>query len=156
MGDAIAICLMEARGFTASDFAKYHPGGALGKKLYVTLGDILQEARPSVAPTSPVKDVIIEISAKRLGAAAVIENGKLLGIITDGDVRRMLERELNFATTTAADIMSVNPKTMDADVLAVEGYHMMESNSITQIIITSQGDYKGIVHLHDILREGIF
>jgi len=155
MGDAIAICLMEARGFTASDFAKYHPGGALGKKLYVTLGDILQEARPSVAPSSPVKDVIIEISAKRLGAAAVIENGKLLGIITDGDVRRMLERELNFATTTAADIMSVNPKTMDADVLAVEGYYMMESNSITQIIITSQGDYKGIVHLHDILREGI-
>lgn len=156
MGDAIAICLMEARGFSAKDFAKYHPGGALGKKLYITLGDILSDTKPEVSPTTSVKEVIIEISANRLGAAAVVENGQLKGVITDGDVRRMLERTSDFTNLSASDIMSSNPKTMAHDELAVEAYHVMESNSITQIVVTEDGNYKGIVHLHDILREGIF
>lgn len=156
MGDAIAICLMEARGFSAKDFAKYHPGGALGKKLYITLGDILTDSKPEVAPTTSVKEVIIEISANRLGAVAVVENGVLKGVITDGDVRRMLEHTADFSNLTAQDIMSSSPKTMAHDELAVEGYHVMESNSITQIVVTDSGNYKGIVHLHDILREGIF
>ena len=156
MGDAIAICLMEARGFSAKDFAKYHPGGALGKKLYITLGDILTDAKPEVAPNTSLKEVIIEISANRLGAVAVVENDALKGVITDGDVRRMLERTADFSNLTAKDIMSTTPKTMAHDELAVEGYHVMESNSITQIVVTENGNYKGIVHLHDILREGIF
>ncbi|MDG1781382.1 MAG: KpsF/GutQ family sugar-phosphate isomerase [Flavobacteriales bacterium] len=156
MGDAIAICLMEARGFSAKDFAKYHPGGALGKKLYITLGDILTDAKPEVAPNTSLKEVIIEISANRLGAVAVVENDALKGVITDGDVRRMLEHTADFSNLTAKDIMSTTPKTMAHDELAVEGYHVMESNSITQIVVTENGNYKGIVHLHDILREGIF
>ncbi|MDG1260328.1 MAG: KpsF/GutQ family sugar-phosphate isomerase [Flavobacteriales bacterium] len=156
MGDAIAICLMEARGFSAKDFAKYHPGGALGKKLYITLGDILTDAKPEVAPNTSLKEVIIEISANRLGAVAVVENDALKGVITDGDVRRMLERTADFSNLTAKDIMSTTPKTMAHDELAVEGYHVMESNSITQIVVTENGNYMGIVHLHDILREGIF
>lgn len=156
MGDAIAICLMEARGFSAKDFAKYHPGGALGKKLYITLGDILTDAKPEVAPSTSLKEVIIEISANRLGAVAVVENDALKGVITDGDVRRMLEHTADFSNLTAKDIMSTTPKTMAHDELAVEGYHVMESNSITQIVVTENGNYKGIVHLHDILREGIF
>lgn len=157
MGDAIAICLMEARGFTARDFAKYHPGGALGKKLYLTLGDLLQPLDyPRVSAETPVKQVIIEISAKRRGATAVVNNDVLVGVITDGDIRRMLENDLDLGSTVAADIMNPKPKTLDADELAVDAFHMMESNSISQIVVLRDGRYAGIVHLHDILREGIF
>lgn len=156
MGDAVAICLMEERGFTARDFARYHPGGALGKKLYTTLADVLREDLcPQVSPEQMLREVIVEISAKRLGAAAVVEHGKLLGIVTDGDIRRMLEKGMDLTQTRAKDIMSHSPKTMEEDELAVEALLMMESSSITQIIVTSQGSYKGIVHLHDLLREGI-
>lgn len=156
MGDAVAICLMEERGFTARDFARYHPGGALGKKLYTTLADVLREdLQPSVGPEQMLRDVIVEISAKRLGAAAVVDRGQLLGIITDGDIRRMLEKGMDLNQTRAKDIMSHSPKTMEEDELAVEALLVMESSSITQIIVTSLGSYRGIVHLHDLLREGI-
>lgn len=157
MGDALAICLMELNGFTAKDFAKHHPGGALGKRLYTTLADILaEEDPPAVLPGTPVKAVIIEISAKRRGATAVVEDGTIVGIVTDGDIRRMLERDLDISTTRASDIMSAHPKTMPADALAVDAFSLMEANSITQVLVTEGEKYKGIVHLHDILREGIF
>jgi arabinose-5-phosphate isomerase len=156
MGDAVAICLMEVRGFSARDFARYHPGGALGKKLYTTLADLLQaDLKPMVSLNTPVRQVIVEISANRRGAAAVIENGRVVGIVTDGDIRRMLERELDLNATTAADIMSHHPKTLDASELAVEALLVLETNSITQIIVTEGESYQGIVHLHDLLREGI-
>lgn len=157
MGDAIAICLMEAKGFTARDFAKYHPGGALGKRLYTTVSDIMQPVDPPrVAPDTPIKEVIIEISAKRLGATAVLEQDQIIGVITDGDIRRMLERGLDIESTKAENIMGRAPKTTPDDALAVDAFHMMEKNSITQILVTRDGNYAGIVHLHDILREGIF
>lgn len=157
MGDALAVALMECRGFSAKDFAKYHPGGALGKKLYVKMGDLLgTNSKPTVAPTDKMKDVIIEISSKRLGATAVILKDKLVGVITDGDIRRMLEKNKNIATTKAADVMGKTPLTIEADALAVEGFQIMESKNITTLIVTKAGKYKGIVHLHDILKEGIY
>ncbi len=156
MGDALAICLMEERGFSASDFARYHPGGALGKRLYTTLADLVNsELKPSVTPETSIRDAILEISAKRLGAAAVVVNQTVVGIVTDGDIRRMLQRDLDIATTRVADIMSSSPKTMDEEELAVEALLLLESNSISQIIVTHDGKYRGIVHLHDLLREGI-
>lgn len=157
MGDAVAVALMECRGFTSKDFAKYHPGGALGKKLYVTIGDLLDaDLKPLVAPSTPVKDVIIEISKGRVGAVAVMKKDALLGIVTDGDIRRMLERGGDLKKITAEQIMGKNPKIVEASALAVEGFHMMESNSITQLIVMHKNKFKGIVHLHDILKEGIF
>ncbi|MCC6599757.1 MAG: KpsF/GutQ family sugar-phosphate isomerase [Crocinitomicaceae bacterium] len=157
MGDALAVALMESRGFSAGDFAKYHPGGALGKKLYIKMSDLLgTNSSPAVVPSTPVKTVLFEISSKRLGATAVLKNKKLVGIITDGDIRRMLERENDLTGVTAADIMHSAPRTIEADELAVEGFRQMENNNITQLIVTKNGYYKGIVHLHDILKEGIF
>lgn len=157
MGDALAVALMECRGFSSADFARYHPGGALGKKLYVRMGDLVaKNAKPQVALHTPIREVIIEISSKRLGAAAVMHNQSIAGVITDGDIRRMLEKNMDLNSTVASDIMGKNPKTIDAEELAVNGFHVMESNQITQLIVTSQGDYLGIVHLHDILKEGIF
>jgi len=157
LGDALAVALMECRGFTSSDFAKYHPGGALGKKLYVTIGDLIEESeKPEVASSTPIKDVIIAISRGRVGAVAVMEKTTLKGIITDGDIRRMLERGSNLLKTKASDIMGANPKTIESSELAVAGFQIMESNSITQLIVVKNGKYKGIVHLHDILKEGIF
>jgi arabinose-5-phosphate isomerase len=157
MGDALAVALMECRGFSSADFARYHPGGALGKKLYVRMGDLVaKNAKPQVALHTPIREVIIEISSKRLGAAAVMYNQSIAGVITDGDIRRMLEKNMDLNSTVASDIMGKNPKTIDAEELAVNGFHVMESNQITQLIVTSQGDYLGIVHLHDILKEGIF
>jgi arabinose-5-phosphate isomerase len=158
MGDALAMALMQSRGFTARDFAKYHPGGALGKKLYLRMSDLLQKnAKPMVKSTTPIKDVIAEISANRLGAAAVVEKNQLLGMITDGDVRRMLgKKKLDLEQLRALDIMNPRPKTIDAEELAVQGFQLMEAHSITQLIVTSKGKYQGIVHLHDILKEGIF
>jgi arabinose-5-phosphate isomerase len=156
MGDALAICLIEKRGFTSNDFAKYHPGGALGKKLLFRVKDMLDtENRPQVSPDVNIKEAIIEISQKRLGVTAVVENENLIGIITDGDIRRMLEKQDTFVGLSARDIMSKNPKTIALDSMVVDALNMMENNSITQLIVTENKKYKGIIHLHDILKEGI-
>lgn len=157
MGDAVAVALMESRGFTARDFAKYHPGGALGKKLYVKVADLLGEnSAPQVALQTSIKEVIIEISAKRLGATAVIDKNKLVGVVTDGDIRRMLQKNIDIKKVTAQDIMGTTPRTIDGDALAVEAFQLMENNNITTLIVLEKKKYKGIVHLHDILKEGIF
>lgn len=157
MGDALAVALMECRGFSSVDFAKYHPGGALGKKLYIKMSDLLSEnSKPMVLPSAKMKDVIIEISTKRLGATAVVSKEKLVGIITDGDIRRMLEHNMDITKTMASDVMGKTPVTIDADDLAVAGFQTMEANNITTLIVTKAGKYKGIVHIHDILKEGIF
>lgn len=156
MGDALAICLMEQRGFSASDFARFHPGGALGKRLYTTLADLVRaDMKPMVHPDTPVREVLMEISKKRQGATAVIDNDRVVGIVTDGDIRRMLEKDSDLNTTIAADVMSRNPKTLESDELAVEALLLLEENSIAQVIVTEGGIYSGIVHLHDLLREGI-
>lgn len=159
MGDALAMTLLKMRGFTAQDFAKFHPGGALGKKLYTTVGDIMSDAVPQVSPDADLNTVIIEISGNRLGATAVVENQELQGIITDGDLRRMLQKAGNHSaliSIRARDIMSVSPKTIDPDELAIKAFQMMEKNKITQLLVLDQeGRYRGIVHIHDILREGV-
>ncbi len=156
MGDAIAVCLMKERNFTANDFAKYHPGGALGKKLLFRVKDMLDtENTPQVNPDTPLKNVIVEISEKRLGVTAVVENDKLVGIITDGDIRRMLEKYDNFQGMIAKDIMTQNPKTVGIDDMVVDALNVMENFSITQLIVTDNSKYKGVIHLHDILKEGI-
>lgn len=157
MGDALAVCLMEMRGFGERDFARYHPGGALGKKLYLRVKDLLDpERKPQVSPSTPVKDTIIEISKSRLGATAVLDNGKLLGVVTDGDLRRMLEAGKSIDSTVAYDIMSSNPKTIDSEALAAEAFQLLEKHNITQVIAMEGDTYAGIVHLHDILKEGIY
>lgn len=156
MGDALAVCLLKQRGFTDKDFAKYHPGGALGKKLYMRVADVyINNAKPQVALKHSLKDVIIEISSKRLGITAVVDNEKLLGVVTDGDLRRMLEKNQDITTLTAQDIMSKNPKTIEPETLAIEALHMMENNNITQLIVAENNNYLGVIHLHDLLKEGI-
>ena len=156
MGDALAVCLMELRDFKAQDFAKYHPGGALGKKLLLRVGDMLDQSRqPEVAPDTNIKKVIFEISEKRLGVTAVIENNKVIGIITDGDIRRMLNNNDTFAHLTAKDIMTKNPKTISLTSMVTDALNILEDFSITQLIVTDQDEYKGVLHLHDILKEGI-
>ncbi|TRW24657.1 KpsF/GutQ family sugar-phosphate isomerase [Flavobacterium zepuense] len=156
LGDALAICLMEMRNFTSQDFAKYHPGGALGKKLLLRVGDMLDGThRPIVAPTAGIKDVIMEISEKRLGVTAVIDNEKLIGIITDGDIRRMLNDRDSIAGVTAADVMTRNPKTITTASMVKDALNTMENHAITQLVVADDGEYKGILHLHDILKEGI-
>lgn len=157
MGDALAVALMEVRGFSSDDFAKYHPGGALGKRLFVRLEHLLDnDTTPQVGPDTPIREVILEISGGRQGAAAVIDGGNLVGIITDGDVRRMIENHQDFLTLRARDIMGGAPKTLEAEELAVRAFELMERNSISQVLVTREGAYVGIVHLHDILKEGIF
>jgi arabinose-5-phosphate isomerase len=156
MGDAIAIALLRMRNFSGSDFSKYHPGGALGKKLYLRCGDIAaRNEQPAVSPTASVNEVIVAISKSRLGAAAVLHEGELQGIITDGDIRRMLEKHSNLQGLKAADIMSRSPKTLDAETLAVEAVEWMSRQKISQIIILRDGKYAGMVHLHDLNREGL-
>ncbi|MDI1256435.1 MAG: KpsF/GutQ family sugar-phosphate isomerase [Flavobacterium sp.] len=156
MGDALAVCLMELRDFKSEDFAKYHPGGALGKKLLLRVKDMLENNhKPMVAPEAPIKKVIFEISEKRLGVTAVIENGKILGIITDGDIRRMLNDRDTFADLTAKDIMTKSPKMIQSSDMVVDAFNIMEDFSITQLVVADDGAYKGILHLHDILKEGI-
>ncbi|MDR0981947.1 MAG: KpsF/GutQ family sugar-phosphate isomerase [Culturomica sp.] len=158
MGDALAICLIRLRSFSSGDFAKFHPGGSLGKRLYTRVSDIYDKARqPKVNPDDSIKKIIIEISKGRFGAVVVTDqNNEILGIITDGDLRRMLEKHDNINTLKAKDIMSVAPKTTFEDELAYNVYLQMKKNSITQLIITDENNkYKGIVHIHDILREGI-
>lgn len=156
MGDALAVCLLDYRGFSSKDFAKYHPGGALGKKLYLKVSDIsLQNQTPQVSPDDSIKSVILEISSKRLGATAVIDNNELVGVITDGDLRRMLENSDSIANLKASDIMNNTPKKIEADELAVNAMLLLEQNNITQLIVTDKGKYYGFVHLHDLLKEGI-
>lgn len=156
LGDALAVCLLDLRGFSSKDFAKYHPGGALGKKLYLRVGDITaQNQQPQVSPTTNVKDVIVEISEKMLGVTAVIEDQKIVGIITDGDIRRMLRNNDSFAALTAADIMSKNPKTIAPDAMAVDALEMLEENKISVLIAEENGKYAGVVHIHNLIREGI-
>ena len=157
MGDALAVCLMELKGFNSNDFAKYHPGGTLGKKLYLRVEELAaQNAKPKVLPTAAIKEVIIEMTRKRLGAAVVVdEKDNILGIITDGDLRRMLEKTDSFEKLRAADIMSINPKTIGSDVLAVLALEEMRKNNISQLIASENGVYAGIIHLHDLIKEGI-
>jgi arabinose-5-phosphate isomerase len=157
MGDALAICLMEANEFKQGDFAKYHPGGALGKKMYLRVNELIKmHEAPAVQETDAIKNAIIEISKKRLGATVVLDADKnIAGIITDGDVRRMFEKYEAFNNILAKDIMNTRPKTVDADELAVEALNKMQQNNISQLIVTDNGKYAGILHIHDMMREGI-
>ncbi len=158
MGDALAVCLLEMKEFSSNDFAKYHPGGALGKKLYLRVNDLIANNElPLVHPETSIKDTIIEISNKRMGATAVIDNATIIGMITDGDIRRMLENNTAIDTLTAKDIMSANPKTLDANAMAIDALNTLEDHGITQILVEdSDKKYVGIVHLHDLIKEGIF
>lgn len=157
MGDAIAVCLMELKGFSQDDFAKFHPGGTLGKKLYLHVGDLsVNNEKPFVNEESLLKEVIIEITRKRLGVTVVLnDDEKILGIITDGDLRRMLEKDLYHKGVRAKEIMTRNPKTIDKNELAVNALDLMRKNNITQLIVTENNGYSGIIHLHDLVREGI-
>ena len=157
MGDALAICLMQSKDFTTSDFAKYHPGGALGKKMYLRVSELIKQHEiPTVFVNDGVKNAIVEISKKRLGATAVLNDDKTIaGVITDGDVRRMFEKYDNFINLLAKDIMSISPKSIDAEALAVEAMSEMNKNNISQLIVIENGKYAGILHLHDMIREGI-
>ncbi|MBA4154177.1 KpsF/GutQ family sugar-phosphate isomerase [Flavobacterium sp.] len=156
MGDCLAVCLMEIRNFKSEDFAKYHPGGALGKKLLLRVKDMLDDSRkPMVQADATIQTVIFEISEKRLGVTAVIENDKIIGIITDGDIRRMLSKTETITGIKARDIMTVNPKMIQSDDMVVKALNIMEDFSITQLIVSDDSIYKGVIHLHDILKEGI-
>ena len=156
IGDALAICLLNLKDFSSKDFAKYHPGGTLGRKLYLRVNELAANNEvPKVEKHAPVKDVIIEISKKRLGTTAVVENDMIIGIITDGDIRRMLENTADISTLEAKDIMSANPISISADTMAVNALDIMQKNNITQILVTEDGKYSGVVHFHDLLKEGI-
>ncbi len=156
MGDALAVCLMELKGFSSDDFAKFHPGGMLGKKLYLRVSDIYTDnEKPAVFLNQSLKEVIVEITKKRLGATAVIGDKETLhGIITDGDLRRMLEKDHLSDNLRAENIMTANPKTIDPDELVVNALDMMRRHEITQILVVKDGKYLGMIHLHDLLKEG--
>lgn len=156
IGDALAMALLDLRGFSSKDFARFHPGGSLGKKLYLRVSDLTSlNERPQVTPDTDVKKVIVEISEKLLGVTAVVENDKIVGIITDGDLRRMLTKEDSIAGLTAKDIMTANPKRIDNDAMAVEAMELMDKNGITQILAEENGKYCGVVHIHNLTKEGI-
>ncbi|MCI0919925.1 KpsF/GutQ family sugar-phosphate isomerase [Sphingobacterium rhinopitheci] len=156
MGDALAVCLQTARQFTDRDFAKYHPGGALGKQLYLKVSDLSDNnGTPSVRSTENIRQTIITITKHRLGATAVIENDQIIGIITDGDIRRMLENHEDLTALTASAIMSVSPKVIDAEELAVNALQTMRENNISQLLVTKNNVYSGIIHIQDLLKEGI-
>jgi arabinose-5-phosphate isomerase len=157
LGDALAVCLLELRNFSSRDFAEYHPGGSLGKQLYLKVSDIYpQHKLPAVSADTELKDVIIEISSKRLGCTSVLDvNKNLLGIITDGDLRRMLQKNVALDVVKAKDIMSPNPKTIDKDEFAVKALHMMQEANITQLVVMGGQKVEGFIHLHDLLKEGI-
>ncbi|MEJ6792406.1 MAG: KpsF/GutQ family sugar-phosphate isomerase [Lacinutrix sp.] len=156
IGDALAVCLLKIRGFSSKDFAKYHPGGALGKKLYLRVQDLSSvNKKPQVKPNTDVKKVIIEISESMLGVTAVVENNKIVGIITDGDLRRMLTKVDVFTGLTAKDIMSSFPKTINEDAMAVDAMELMETHGISQLLVENNGNYAGVVHLHNLIKEGI-
>lgn len=157
LGDALAICLLECREFNESDFAKYHPGGSLGKMLYLKAGDLAStNEKPAISPSASVKDVLIEISKNRLGAVAVVNpENHVVGVITDGDIRRMLENNGSIVGLKAEDIMGRLPKSIQYDSLAVDALHIIKENNITQLLVLEQNTYFGIIHLHDLLNEGI-
>ena len=157
MGDALAVALMHIRGFNSDDFAKFHPGGSLGKKLYLRVQDLyIHNEKPAVRPGASLKEVIMEMTSRRLGATAVTDDGnRLLGIITDGDLRRMLEKSVSTGTIMARDIMTNRPRTIEADALAVEALDVLRRNDITQLVVTNGNEYAGFIHLHDLIREGI-
>jgi len=156
MGDALAVSLLELRGFSADDFARYHPGGSLGKRMYLRVSDLSgQNAKPAVDAKALMPEVIIEISSKRLGTTAVLKNNQLVGVITDGDLRRMIEKNLDFAHIRAEEVMTKNPRTINGDELVVNALDIMRLNNITQLPVVNEGEYAGVIHLHDILREGI-
>jgi arabinose-5-phosphate isomerase len=157
MGDALAICLMSLKGFGTDDFAKFHPGGTLGKKLYLRVSDLyINNERPSVTPDKTLKEAIVEISAKRLGAVAVVDkDNQLLGVITDGDLRRLLGKNISIDNATAGDVMTQSPKTISADKLAVDALDLMRKKSITQLVVVDGKKYLGFIHLHDLIREGL-
>lgn len=156
MGDALAVSLLELRGFSSNDFAKYHPGGALGKKLYLRVQDISSvNEKPKVSPTTNIKDIIVEITEKMLGVTAVVEDDKIIGIITDGDLRRMLSKVDDFSNLSAKDIMSTNPKHIKSEAMAIDALDLMEVNGISQLLVEQNGKYAGVVHLHDLIKEGI-
>jgi len=156
MGDALAVCLLQLKGFTARDFAKYHPGGALGKRLYLRVLDLsAQNPRPAVAADANIKEVIVSISANRLGATAVLKGTQLLGVITDGDLRRMLEQHMDLTHLTALDICTKNPKTIEEEEMAVGAMELLRQYNITQLLVTKDGAYAGMVHLHDLVKEGL-
>jgi arabinose-5-phosphate isomerase len=157
IGDALAVCLLEARGFTSDDFAKYHPGGSLGKQLYLKVSDLLSKDQlPMVQEDSDLAAVIVEISGKRLGATAVVNaEGDLKGIITDGDLRRMLEKSLDIQRLKASDIMTVHPKTISKDEFAIRALNLMKNHNITQLVAMDGEKIAGFVHIHDLMKEGI-
>ena len=155
LGDALAVALLKMRGFSSNDFAKYHPGGALGKKLFLRVEDLVKLEKPQVNLSSSVQDVIIEISSKRLGATVVVDGNSISGLITDGDLRRMLEKGEDLNQLTASDIMTEKPKCISKNSLAAEALGVMELNQISQLVVDDEGTYIGIIHLHDILKEGI-
>lgn len=156
MGDALAMALLSCRGFTSEDFARFHPGGSLGKRMYLKVSDIyVSNEKPMVSPLADIKTVIMEISSKRLGAAAVVNEGILLGIITDGDLRRMLEQGGNIDSLVARDIMTSGPKAIDEHELVVNALELMRQNKITQLPVLKDGKYVGVIHMHDIIKEGI-
>ncbi len=156
MGDALAICLLELRGFSSSDFAKYHPGGSLGKKLYLRVADIVvNNQKPQVDINTSVKEVIVEISEKMLGVTAVLKDGKVVGVVTDGDIRRMLSKYDNISGLTAQEIMTSNPKTVDVDTLAVKALKKLQESGISQLLAFENGNYAGVVHIHNLINEGI-
>lgn len=156
MGDALAVCLLKLKSFTSKDFAKYHPGGALGKKLYLRVGDLSsQNEIPKVSPSTSAKDVIVEITNKRLGVTAVVDNNDIVGVITDGDIRRILSDCDNFLDLKAKDFMSIFPKTLESSSMAIEAKNIMETNEISQLLVTTDGIYSGVIHIHDLNKEGI-
>ena len=156
IGDALAVCLLHLKGFSSKDFAKYHPGGALGKKLYLRVNDITSaNQKPEVTSDATINNVIVEMTEKRLGATAVTENNKIIGIITDGDLRRMLTTSTNLEGLTAKDIMSPNPKRIDNDAMAVDALDRLEEYGISQLLAEKDGKYAGLLHIHDLMREGI-
>lgn len=157
MGDVLAVCLMQLNGFTGKDFAKFHPGGNLGKRMYLRVADLITgNEKPAVALTATLREVIVEMTAKRLGVAAVTDaDNHLIGIITDGDLRRMLEKSNNIGTVTAQDIYTPHPKTVEPGMLAVEALDLMRNYDISQLMVTEEGVYRGVLHIHDLIREGI-
>ncbi len=156
MCDALAVALLTARGFTIEDFARLHPGGALGKKLYLRVSDLyLRNEKPQVETHTPITQVIFEISSKRLGCTAVLDQDRLIGIITDGDLRRMLQKNIELKNIVASDVMTTSPKTILPSSLVADALDVMRSNNITQLLVTENGIYLGVIHLHDILKEGV-
>ncbi|MFK8275835.1 SIS domain-containing protein [Capnocytophaga cynodegmi] len=156
LGDALAICLLEMKQFGSSDFAKYHPGGALGKRLYLKVSDIVaNNQKPQVSPETDIKKVIVEISEKMLGATAVVDGQDIIGVVTDGDIRRMLSKTDTITGLTAKDIMTANPKTIEANTLAIDALDVMETKKITQLLVTENNTYVGVIHLHNLVQEGL-